>query len=293
MRVWAVAAVCCWCSLAFADESARIVARVATPDGKPLGGVTFLAISAEGVQKSAVSPRTGEISLTVTPGRWALVAVLGGEKAQVQLELAPGATESRGFVFAGNEGEVITIEEHVGPSKAADPELQTPMGKLPYTDEAVEQNVHGVVWLLVDIDVEGKPDQVTVLKSSPEVGLGKIAVQAAMRLRFSPARNAAGQPIRKSVVIVLEWPPYWGRAAGFSVHTNCKGEGPMQLDIASNHAVGYVDCDPPPGFGKRIQLGKSYRDAKLPGDIHTRHRHNTRTAMTQHLEFLRFTSNGF
>ena len=95
----------------------------------------------------------------------------------------------------------------------------------------------------------------------PGHDLEPIAAYRAFRLRFDPARDAAGRAIKSWVIWGIEWPSYWwlvtflGNATRMpperltahgmrrmDASVPCRGSGPLNLD--SLHPV-YRDCSLP------------------------------------------------
>jgi hypothetical protein len=173
-------------------------------------------------------------------------------------------------------GEVIRIlgqkPPTVPPKPVDGPARVTP----PYSDEAVLRDAWAKAWLILDVDETGKVLRVKLLKR-PGFGLNEIAVREAMKLRFTPALDERGRPMRTQMVWGIEWPSHgWlrehnGTAArlptesyalnplleGFGgvgqpaapptgaaslSRVPCAGSGPLDLDL--RYPV-YRDCSRP------------------------------------------------
>jgi hypothetical protein len=105
-------------------------------------------------------------------------------------------------------GEVIHVEGRwrPQPAKPAEPKVdaqKTP----PYSDEAVERDAWARAWLLLDVDETGKVTRLKLLKK-PGFDLDAIAIRAGFELRFEPARDAHGKPMKTYIVWSMEWPSY-------------------------------------------------------------------------------------
>jgi hypothetical protein len=106
-------------------------------------------------------------------------------------------------------GEVIKIVDRKLPAPAVKPKPTTDSRKsLPYSEEAVERDAWAKAWVLLDVNESGMVTRLKLLKA-PGFDLDKIAIEEAFKLRFAPARDAAGRPMRTYVVWAMEWPS-WG-----------------------------------------------------------------------------------
>jgi hypothetical protein len=106
-------------------------------------------------------------------------------------------------------GEVIKIEDKKRPQPAVKPKpRQDPRQSLPYSDESVERDAWARAWLLLDVDEAGRVTRLKLLKK-PGFDLDEIAIREAFKLRFDPARDAQGRPMKTYVLWTMEWPS-WG-----------------------------------------------------------------------------------
>ncbi|MBA3582872.1 MAG: energy transducer TonB [Gammaproteobacteria bacterium] len=55
-----------------------------------------------------------------------------------------------------------------------------------YPERAIDRGVTGTVWLQFDIDTEGKPSNITVIKAEPEKVFDKAVITALEQWRFEP-----------------------------------------------------------------------------------------------------------
>ncbi|HUS63490.1 MAG TPA: hypothetical protein VMZ28_03065 [Kofleriaceae bacterium] len=158
-------------------------------------------------------------------------------------------------------GEVIVIEgqrprPHVRPRVKNHDRVATP----PYSDAAIESDAWTRAWLLLDVDEAGRVARFKFIRR-PGHDLEPIAALQAFRLRFDPARDAGGRPIKSWVIWGIEWPSYWWLVTFVGTATRmppeklgphgvrrldasvpCRGGGPLDLD--SLHPV-YRDCSLP------------------------------------------------
>jgi hypothetical protein len=82
---------------------------------------------------------------------------------------------------------------------------------LEYSDRAIERDAWTRAWLLLYVDERGRVVRLKLLKD-PGFDLGDIALRAAAKLRFDPARDKAGKPTPALVVWGYEWPSFrWMR----------------------------------------------------------------------------------
>lgn len=158
-------------------------------------------------------------------------------------------------------GEVIVIEgqrpvPHVRPKVKDHDREAAPV----YSDAAIERDAWTRAWLLLDVDETGRVARFKFIKR-PGHDLEPIAARKVFGLRFEPARDAAGRPIKAWVIWGIEWPSYWWMVAmnlpptrmppwrltsrgprRLDASVPCAGKGPLNLD--SIHPV-YKDCSLP------------------------------------------------
>jgi hypothetical protein len=146
-------------------------------------------------------------------------------------------------------GEVIELEGAIDPPVKPQPKFNV-QRTLRYSDEAVLRDAWTRAWLLLDIDERGVVRRLKFLKR-PGLELEKIAQDEAFKLRFAPARDASGKPVRTLIVWDLEWPSHDWLVANtglatwipqWSAAVPCYGSGP--LDFNDPHPT-YRDCSRP------------------------------------------------
>jgi hypothetical protein len=155
-------------------------------------------------------------------------------------------------------GEVIVIQDRVAPPVPPKPTNHVATKAPPYSDHAVLSNAWTKAWLLLDLDEQGRLLRFKFLKR-PGYDLERIAVSEVRKLRFAPARDGSGRPMRSLLIWPIEWPSAWWLAqftgtrsampkvVGFPPRRQdagvpCAGSGPWQMD--SVHPV-YKDCSTP------------------------------------------------
>lgn len=240
-------------ALAAAEEATRSVRGVVVAtDGGAVARATVVLAQGER-QLTATTNEAGEFQFEgLAPGPVALIATYGGAKATVTTD---GVGEIRLRLPVAPED--VTIREL--PPPAVTPRLHEGSAprRWPYSDETILSNSWAVVWVLVLIDAEGRVAEARVLKSPPRLSLDDIAVAAAKKLRYEPARDFAGKAIPAQGVVILEWPPYWDnpRLRAPPVCTAGKGGGPLNLDDPTS---AYRDCAAPKGL-ERLELSAPRR----------------------------------
>jgi hypothetical protein len=259
-------------------EPGTLSVHTLSADGAPLPGVTVLAVTRDGVPLRVTTDAHGDGVLgALMPGEYALVALFGGRKAEARFVMPAGGALEREIVFPADAGEVIRIEVPAGASRAAPPKVDGPGRTLPYPDEMVDRNAMAIVWVRVEIDARGKPTGMTILKAPPRLGLEKVAREEVMKMKFRAALDRNGVPTASSMVLALEWAPYWA-GKGFNRSKTwgiCAGTGPLHLDARASHEVVYFDCSPPKGYEHITffqDYGKRLYSVPLPGDPHRRFR---------------------
>ena len=147
-------------------------------------------------------------------------------------------------------GETIVIEDKAPKVVAPQPNKNYQRIAPRYSDIAIERDVWAKAWLVLALDERGTVTRVKLLKR-PGYDLDQIAIDQAFKMKFAPAEDAFGRPMRSQLVWEIEWPSYgWmiameGLATRIPPGTNsvpCAGSGPLHMD--SVHPV-YRDCSVP------------------------------------------------
>lgn len=222
-----------------AAAAGRVVSGKVVIEGDvPLPHATVVLFSG-GDQRSTATADDGSFRFDDVPaGPVTVMAIFGGARARATVD------DERPLTLELDLGpEVIGIREPAPPASPPEIVESTVPRRWPYSDELTLRNGWAVVWLHVSIDAGGAVTDAVVLKSPPEMKLDAIAVAAAKRIRYTPARDAQGRAVTTSTIVVLQWPPFWGGGA----YPPCKGSGPLNLDRFDPQ---YRDCEPPPGMPK-------------------------------------------
>jgi hypothetical protein len=171
--------------------------------------------------------------------------------------MAPAAAEDSPPV-AELPGEVIVLEGRAPPSTPPKPTNFVRQKAPPYSDRAILSDAWTKAWLLLEIDERGVVTRFKFLKR-PGYDLDEIATSEAFRLRFKPARDGAGRPMRSTMLWEIEWPSaYWlttfvgtrsamPKIVGFpgrrqDAKVPCRGSGPLNLGSVRPT---YKDCSKP------------------------------------------------
>ena len=242
-------------NLARAETGAAMVVLARDHAGAPVADASVALVPAAGTMVVGKTDARGEVRFdALVPGEYGLVVTFGdstGRSDAVHVEA--GRTLHFTVRFGDSDpGEVIRIREHVGASRAAEPQaLKSSIApRPPYSDEAILQNRSATVWMRLDVDERGRVRDVRVLKSPADPDLERIAVAQAYKLRFSPGTDELGDPVAKTVYWRIHWTPYWG----FQTEMNrmaierCYGSGPLPLEALGGGELSYKDCTPPAGY---------------------------------------------
>ncbi len=177
--------------------------KVTDNDGDELDGVEVFVTMPDGSERKAVTDSKGKYKIDL------------GQAAGQKFVFVRRAARIHGQVLTASlhEGEeVFEIQESEKPKVMPRPTTATNL--IPeYSDEAREKNVWARAWLMLDIDAQGQVIRMKMLKA-PGYGLDDIAVKAAARLRFQPARSLSGKPIPSLVLWDYEWPAYYWLISG-------------------------------------------------------------------------------
>jgi hypothetical protein len=186
---------------------------VEATSGDPVAGATVLVTPEDGAPRAATARTAadGGFAFDLPPGRYTIVAIYGDARwlrHGVEVD-AQGGAALRGVLAIGAED--ITIHEHVAPAQPAEVEKRSVKRILPYSEEAIDSDAWAVGWVLLDVDTDGRVESFRFLRR-PGHGLDDIATGEVFALRFRPARDAQGRPVRSQLLWKLEWPSfYWAR----------------------------------------------------------------------------------
>ena len=245
----------------FATSAASAEPRPASINGQlvdtytafPIGGADVFVTGPRGLQATLATDDTGHYLAAVDgPGTYYLTFALGPQRIGYKVEVAEGG--STHFDAKLDRGEVIEIHDIPRKRPPIMPALPHRLQLIPtYSDAIIERDTWVKAWLLLDIDETGGVARAKFL-NRPGHDLDQIAIDHALALKFSPAYDGLGHPMRTLIIFPLEWPSYWWMAAtqgGFALrmpearviaHIPCRDSGPMHM--GSIHPV-YRDCTKP------------------------------------------------
>lgn len=167
-----------------------------TVDGKPLAGAHIHVVSRHGDR-------------VVTADDKGVYKVILDGQTLVYIDGVPGAKlggETAETVRLGKDGEAIAVHANVPPKRLATPKSD-PDQLLPYTDALNDADVWLTAWVMLDVDATGAVRHVKFL-NRPGYGEDDIALKAARKLRFVPARDVGDQPIASIAIWSFEWPSF-------------------------------------------------------------------------------------
>ena len=176
-----------------------------TAAGKPVAGTT-VHVACKGIPEQALTTDA---------------------RGKFRGDLACGAG-AQAFVFVRAavrvEGLVTTevdniIESHEAIPPEAMPHAITPADRvLAYSDAAIDADRWTRAWLLLDVDETGAVVREKLL-DAPGLDLDAVAIAGGFDVKFEPARDATGNPMRAAVLWTFEWPAYWfQRKAGGNMY---------------------------------------------------------------------------
>ena len=254
-----IAVVCAFARGASGDTGSPLSGRVTDrKNGGPVEGAVVHIAGPRGEQRIVPTDRDGRYAVQLAPGTYTVTFAIGNSKTTEQVTVEAGQPRTLDGRIDSTPGEVIIIEETRPPPVLPEPRNWSPRKAPPYSDRAVLTNAWTKAWLLLDVSARGEVTRFKFLKR-PGYDLEPIASAEAFKLRFDPARDAHGKPVRVWLVWAIEWPSAWWlqqmvgtRSAmppivGFpprrlDASVPCAGSGPLQF---GSHSPAYRDCSKP------------------------------------------------
>jgi len=245
-------------SAAFADDLSHLSGRVLDENtGLPVEGALVMVSGSHGLEKTLETDQAGRYAADVAPGEYNVIFVHGHSRSSGRVVVDAAAASLDGRVDS-LEGEVIHVKDHIAPPVPPKPKNFKPRATPPYSDKAVLSDAWTKAHMLLDVDEQGVVRRYKWLQR-PGYDLEKIAVSEVTKLKFDPAKDADGKPMRAWVVWSIEWPSAWWLEklvgtrstmppiVGFPGHrlddyVPCKGSGPWAM--GSVHPT-YKDCSKP------------------------------------------------
>jgi hypothetical protein len=200
---------------AVAPSSAILEGRVVDVHNHPIAKARIYALAKAAALRPKLeieSDSQGRYRFELAPGSYSIIVVAGKVQAQREVTIEPHAVATINIELDVDPGanEVITVVDRELPAPAVKPRPEKPDSRksLPYSNEAVTRNAWGLAWVLIDLDETGRVTRLKLLKR-PGFDLDRIAIDEAFKLKFEPARDAQGRPVKTVFAWKLEWPS-WG-----------------------------------------------------------------------------------
>ena len=189
-----------------------IVGRVTDVLGRAVSEVRVYVLPRRGKPYRTRTNKDGRYRMEVPiPGTYGVVIAIGKAHTFRTVIARQGAINTLDIdaELDVEGGEVIKIEDRKRPKPKVAPKPKQDVQKsLPYTDEAIVKDAWARAWLLLDVDEAGRVTRLKLLKK-PGFGLEKICLEEAFKLRFDPAKDDKGRPMKNYMLWTMEWPS-WG-----------------------------------------------------------------------------------
>ena len=245
-------------STAFADDSlSQLRGQVLDQtSGVPVEGALVMVSGPNGLVATLNTDSDGRYITAVAPGTYNVIFAHG--KARTSGRVAVDGQATLDGKLDAMVGEVIVIHGKIKPPVPPKPKNFKSRATPPYSDKAVLSDVWTKAHMLLDVDEQGNVVRYKFLQR-PGSDLEEIAESEVSKLKFDPAKDASGAPMRAWVVWTIEWPSAWWLEklvgtrstmppiVGFPPHrldsyVPCKGSGPWHM--GSVHPT-YKDCSKP------------------------------------------------
>jgi hypothetical protein len=222
----------------YATGSGNVSGRASDADGKPLGGVEVHVISKSGGERVVTADKDGNYAIVLTgaPSETSMIFVRGHPGAHI------GGVVAESVKVDGAEG--IDIHETLPPTIVAKPITST--RAIPgYSAEAKAADVWARAWMMLDIDDKGFVQHVKMINRAG-YGLDEIAIGAAFRLLFEPARDRANRPVSSMLLWTYEWPSYsWLNENNWNTITIPANVSSVPCKLDGTHRPRVRDCTQP------------------------------------------------
>jgi hypothetical protein len=218
-----IAFLCSWSTLVAADEPTAptpapapavqpttLAGRVTDVGGKAIAGARVHVLPRGGARVSTETDKDGRYAVELgAAGAYSVVIAVGQVNTYRQVLVTEHATTTLDVLVEVDlgGGEVIKIidERLPPPAIPAQPVGGESRKSLPYSKQAMERDAWARAWLLLDIDETGRVTRLKMLKR-PGFDLDQIAIDEAFKLKFEPALDAEGRPMRTYLLWDMEWP---------------------------------------------------------------------------------------
>jgi len=263
-RSWGVCVVLLWAWLGVASADGpptMLRGRVTDVLGQPIGGARVYVLARTGGREETKTTKDGRYAITLERGgAYGVVIAVDDVHTYRTVLVEPGASTTLDVEVETDigGGEVINIVDKrpKTPKVPAKPK-QPPRQALPYSEEAVERDAWAKAWLLLDVDATGRVTRLKLLKA-PGFDLDRIAIEEGLKLRFDPARDDAGRPVRTYVVYAMEWPAWGWVIQGNGVAMRPNDVDDLHAMSKTNAQTRLRDDIVPVGPGLGQNIGRAY-----------------------------------
>jgi len=202
---------------------------------------------ADGKVTAATTDAAGRYRVTVPAGAYKVLFAYGHTQQLVSIELLAGRGGTLDAKLNSASGETIVVRDPVKPKRMPKAKNYAPSKAPPYSDAAVTSDTWTRAWLLLDIDQNGNVVRFKWLKR-PGFDLEKIAEAEVWKIKFDPALDADGKPMRVQALWKFEWPAVgWlnmmnDATRSYSPSGVTAIQGDKASDFRAHHPFAYVPC---------------------------------------------------
>jgi len=215
--------------------------------GAPVAGVLVHVAGPEGVVRDATTDGRGRYRVTVAEGVYKVLFAYGTSQTMVSVQLQAGKGGTLDAKIDSGSGETIVLKDKVVPKQLPKIKNYAPSKAPPYSDKAVTSDTWTRAWLLLDVDEHGDVARFKWLKR-PGLDLEKLATAEVWKLKFEPALDPEGKPMRVRVVWKFEWPAVgWLNLMNDATRSYSPSgvtfiQGDKASDFRAHHPYNYIPC---------------------------------------------------
>lgn len=239
-------------TVALADELPPLDGRVVDlMSGLPVEGAVVTVHGPAGILQTLATDADGRYRTTIAQGTYRVLFTFGKASLRGEITVGRGGA-TLDCKLDAKIGEVIEIEGEVAPPVPPKATNHAPRAAPPYSEAAILRAVWTKAHMLLDIDEHGTVVRYKFLRR-PGHDLEKIAARQVSKLKFEPAKDGRGQPMRAYLVWTIEWPSVawlemlhrprtWMPPPAAYAKVPCEGSGPWRM---GSQYKGYRDCSQP------------------------------------------------
>lgn len=207
MRAAILSALVLWCVAGTASADAVLQGRVTDLLGQPVASARVHVMT--GTDHKVVETDADGYYRVDLDGDAEISVVIGAGNLHTFRKgtIKDGTIKTLDLEVELAQGEIIRIIDSKPPTVPPKLSKDIPRITPEYSEEAVERDAWARAWLLLDIDETGKVVRVKLLRR-PGFDLDEIAVKEAMKLKFEPALDEHGKPMRTQMLWSMEWPSH-------------------------------------------------------------------------------------